>query len=140
MKHDLKERQEKATKLKHKDVALVRAELLAKQHGKCALCGIKLTTAKGRLNQCLDHCHSTGFIRAVLCKNCNRAEGKIKTSANMAKRGGSHVMWLQRLAAYWILHETPQHNLIHPTHKTEEEKRVRRNEQARKRRLEKKDG
>ncbi|MFD0374696.1 endonuclease domain-containing protein [Streptomyces sp. NPDC127112] len=41
--------------------------LLAKQGGKCAICGG--TRAK---NLDVDHCHKTGLIRGLLCARCNR--------------------------------------------------------------------
>ncbi len=45
------------------------AELLAAQHGHCALCPTKPKTR--RLH--VDHDHATGKIRGLLCYRCNRA-------------------------------------------------------------------
>jgi len=41
---------------------------------KCELCGIELTDGKPMKSntRCLDHDHSTGFIRDVVCNACNR--------------------------------------------------------------------
>jgi hypothetical protein len=47
--------------------------LLAKQDGKCAICG---TTDPGRANFCVDHCHKHGHVRGLLCDHCNTAIGK----------------------------------------------------------------
>lgn len=44
--------------------------MLAAQHGKCAICG-----SEHRL--CIDHDHSTGKVRKVLCDRCNRALGVV---------------------------------------------------------------
>ena len=44
----------------------------------CASCGVHENDMKhtGRKNRlCLDHCHETGEPRALLCGNCNIAEG-----------------------------------------------------------------
>jgi len=37
----------------------------------CNYCNVELTTGRGRYSKCLDHNHSTGEIRGVLCKLCN---------------------------------------------------------------------
>jgi hypothetical protein len=50
-------------------------ELAAKQNGVCALCK-RPPTAKKRL--VVDHNHSTGMIRGLLCDACNRALGLIE--------------------------------------------------------------
>jgi Recombination endonuclease VII len=47
--------------------------LLAKQNGACAICRRR---PKGRL--CVDHCHVTGMVRGLLCKECNGALGYLK--------------------------------------------------------------
>jgi Recombination endonuclease VII len=47
--------------------------LLAKQNGACAICRRHV---KGRL--CVDHCHVTGMVRGLLCKECNGALGYLK--------------------------------------------------------------
>lgn len=55
---------------------------------KCTCCGV--TNKDRRL--CLDHCHTTGKIRGVLCTNCNTALGlvheKTDTLRNLIKYVG----------------------------------------------------
>lgn len=132
MDKDLKHLQSQARKLRTVELKSLRAELLEAQDYKCALCDINLFDNPS--NACVDHCHKSGFVRDVLCRNCNRGEGKVKTLATMCKRDGSKLQWLMRLVSYWHKHLTPQTDLLHPTHKTEEEKRIRRNKKARERR------
>ena len=66
-----------ASKLKSSEVAAYKKELLEKQGWKCPLCGGSLK-AVTPVNRVLDHDHETGFCRAVVCRGCNVAEGKIK--------------------------------------------------------------
>jgi hypothetical protein len=49
--------------------------LFARQHGKCAICSI--APSRGRL-LCVDHCHATAAVRALLCDKCNRGIGAFR--------------------------------------------------------------
>lgn len=55
--------------------------MLAQQNGVCAICKCA-ETAKSNAgyvkNLAVDHCHSTGKIRGLLCHGCNTAIGKLK--------------------------------------------------------------
>jgi hypothetical protein len=42
----------------------------------CELCNILLTTGRGKTGRCMDHNHSTGYFRKVLCNHCNADYGK----------------------------------------------------------------
>lgn len=52
--------------------------LLAKQNGTCAIC--PKTESNPNKSLCIDHCHTTGRIRGLLCDNHNRAMGLFKDS------------------------------------------------------------
>lgn len=89
----------------------------------------------GQKKPALDHDHQTGYIRDVLCLNCNQFEGKTFNGARRSKNKLTEIQWLRNLLEYWERHETPQHGgVFHPTHKTEEEKRLAKNAKARKKR------
>lgn len=45
-------------------------KLLSKQHHKCGVC--KRPAADFKTNLCVDHDHTTGHIRGLLCTFCNR--------------------------------------------------------------------
>ena len=88
--------------------------------------------ANSKKEPVLDHDHTTGFLRDVLCRNCNGIEGKVFNLARRAKAGLTTEEWLRNLVAYWERHASPQHGgILHHTHKTEEEKRLARNAKAR---------
>jgi len=53
-----------------KDFEKERAILFKQQKGRCAICGKHQNEFKRRLN--LDHNHTTGQIRGLLCYYCNK--------------------------------------------------------------------
>lgn len=122
-------------RIKFKELAGIKKKLLRQQRGRCALCGMELKDDK---DICLDHDHKQGFIRAILCRNCNAMEGKVFNCANRAKRGGTRAEWLEAVLMYWQKHEKCRTGLIHHTHKTDAEKRKKANKKAKLRREKKK--
>jgi hypothetical protein len=63
--------------------------LLSKQQGKCAICeeditGVDTFLRRGievqRLKAHVDHDHSSGVVRGLLCNDCNRGLGCFKDS------------------------------------------------------------
>ena len=77
----------------------------------------------------LDHCHTTGAVRGTLHRSCNSLLGKVE---NNAARFGikSLPAFLHGCAGYLQRHATNITGLIHPTHKTDDEKRLARNKKA----------
>lgn len=122
-------------KLTYSQVAPVRANILLKQSGCCVLCGRKPRTP------CLDHCHTNGWVRGVLCSGCNAMLGKLEN--NRARYGlgddATFFKFLARVGVYLSQHKLGPTNLLHPTYKTEDEKRLARNARARKSRAAKKE-
>lgn len=55
-------------------------EILKKQGGVCAICG-GVEKANGRI-MAVDHSHSTGEVRGILCSHCNRALGFFQDNIN----------------------------------------------------------
>lgn len=124
-------------KLKQSEVIVVKAAILSKrQEGRCALCRMELKPA----GACLDHNHSTGLVRGVLCRNCNGIEGKIKNLVVRARRGMEFEDYLGQVIKYWLHHREDRTGLLYPTHLNEDEKRVKRNAKARKKRAAAKKG
>ena len=131
-------------KIKRSDIHKVRKTLQEAQHNRCAICNgslIELTynhtkkRSEIKYPSCLDHNHTTGAVRAVLCKYCNSLEGQIK---KVATRYHRHInkeislsKFLRELAQYIEHHEVNRTGLTHPDFLTEEEKRVQRNKKAR---------
>ena len=57
--------------------------LEAQNHG-CGICQIPAKDLKFGL--CVDHCHSTGKVRGLLCDNCNQALGLLKDNSESLQR------------------------------------------------------
>ena len=55
--------------------------LYNKQQGKCAIC---LEISNKKLH--VDHCHSTGRIRGLLCGACNMGIGQLKDNPNILRQ------------------------------------------------------
>lgn len=51
--------------------------MVAAQDGVCAVCRLPETTVvNGRvIDLAIDHCHTTGVVRGLLCSGCNKALG-----------------------------------------------------------------
>ena len=111
-------------KLKVSEVSTIRERLAEEQGGRCDLCQLPLS------KPCLDHDHVTGAIRGTLHNGCNALLGKVE---NNYKRYGvvNLAAFLAGTAAYLQKHQTNRTGYLHPTFKTEEQKRERRNKQAR---------
>jgi hypothetical protein len=60
------------------------------QDGKCAICGRhEIKNNNRRLS--IDHCHISGFVRALLCNQCNRALGLFKDDVTILERAVEYL-------------------------------------------------
>lgn len=117
-------------KLKASEIAEVRVAQALAQGNRCALCQLPLGR-KAPDDPCLDHDHGTGAVRGTLHRSCNALLGRLE---NNYKRYGvrSIAAFCHGAASYLQRHATNITGLRHPTHKSEDEKRIARNTQARK--------
>ena len=67
-------------------------DTLYKEHkGCCAICGKEeKNVLRGRLN--IDHCHTTGKVRGLLCHNCNAALGLLEDSIDNLTSAVSYLL------------------------------------------------
>ena len=57
--------------------------MLESQNNLCKICGSEgfiMNKDRHKMKLVIDHCHSTGKVRGLLCHNCNRALGLFKDS------------------------------------------------------------
>jgi len=57
--------------------------LYLEQEGKCKICNTSDTSPNK--NFAVDHCHTTGTVRGLLCSNCNMAIGLLKDNITVLK-------------------------------------------------------
>ena len=104
-------------KLKPSEVKDYREQLLAIQNHMCLLCDEIIEDGKA----VLDHDHKTGHIRGVLHRGCNAMEGVLVN--NMAR---NLMTWarLELLFERIRWYQEQQQPVIHPTHRTPEQRRA----------------
>lgn len=84
-KNAAKER-ERHLKKKYGVTLATYAVMLEAQERKCAICGVAPGPA---LN--VDHCHVSGYVRGLLCPECNRMLGCARDSADTLRRAAVYL-------------------------------------------------
>jgi hypothetical protein len=70
------------------------AKMKAEQDNKCYLCGSEgFLIGKNNHSEKLavDHCHSTGKVRRLLCHNCNRALGLFQDNPEVLRKAVNYL-------------------------------------------------
>jgi len=57
-----------------------------KQQGLCSICGDKHDVL------CVDHCHSTGKVRGLLCRGCNLMIGNSQERSEVLERAKQYII------------------------------------------------
>ena len=70
-------------------------KMLRQQNFVCDICGTKHQEKRGKRLH-VDHCHTHGHVRALLCSACNTALGKMKDDTERLK---SAIRYLEKHAA-----------------------------------------
>jgi hypothetical protein len=60
--------------------------MVARQGGLCAIC-----KCKPDKTLCVDHCHATGRVRALLCSSCNSMLGFAQDDPRRLEAGGGYL-------------------------------------------------
>lgn len=112
---------------KPKDIKPLREQFLKEQLGLCALCHEPIAEGEA----VLDHAHDTGHLRSVLHRGCNAFIGHIE---NNQARNKITPARLARILANFERYVQTQKPILHPTHRTPEEKAERAKKRAKARR------
>ena len=65
--------------------------LLEQQNGCCAICGSQTAGRKAAQHFCVDHDHTTGETRGLLCHSCNLAVGHLKDSPGLCHAAANYL-------------------------------------------------
>jgi hypothetical protein len=65
------------------------------QNGKCVVCGCEKNGSKE--NFCVDHDHTTGKVRGLLCHNCNVSIGLMKDSPDLLLKAAEYLNRTRRV-------------------------------------------
>lgn len=65
-------------------------DLLENQNFRCAICGVPETEVRNSLLN-VDHSHSTGQVRGLLCQSCNMALGQFQDDPSILFRAASYL-------------------------------------------------
>lgn len=117
-------------RIKPKDIKPLREQILQEQRGLCAICHEPLVAEEA----VLDHCHKTGYIRAVLHRGCNAYIGHME---NNQARNRITPGRLQNILANFQFYINTHRLIQHPTHRTPEERKERAKKRARAKRTKK---
>lgn len=74
------------------------AEKLAAQDGRCAVCRADQPGGKGGWH--VDHCHTSGRIRGLLCHHCNVGLGNFKDNVENLRAA---IAYLERHASVEVV-------------------------------------
>ena len=68
--------------------------ILARQNGACAIC-----ESKSHRRLCIDHCHSTGTVRGLLCRDCNLGLGNYQDDPKRLLKAIVYLKRFRRISA-----------------------------------------
>lgn len=97
----------------------------------CKLCGEKFTEKNPAV---VDHDHKTGIIRGVLHRGCNAMLGVVENGRARYQLQDNARLGRMLRAVLGYISEYRADPVLYPTHRTDDEKRIRRNKKAVKKR------
>lgn len=72
-------------------------EMLANQNYKCAICGTEGNNSINRTKMFIDHCHTSGEVRGLLCSKCNIALGNFNDDIETLKKAIEYLAQFERI-------------------------------------------
>lgn len=63
------------------------------QQGRCAICNVHKPSFNSLGGLVVDHCHTTGKVRSLLCTNCNTLLGRAEDKVEILSRAIAYLDW-----------------------------------------------
>lgn len=104
-------------RIKYSEITDYRQRILQEQNDCCALCNEPVMSSEA----VLDHDHKSGYIRGTLHRGCNAFLGKLENSLKMNKISPQRLHSILGNIEYYL---NSHRLLVHPKHKTPEEKLI----------------
>jgi hypothetical protein len=95
--------------------ASVYEKLFEKQKGVCAICGLpeKAKHQNGVVKKLsIDHCHTTGKIRALLCNSCNRGIGILNEDVKILESAIKYLQYHGNYSDHDVNLEVPEQQIM----------------------------
>ena len=65
--------------------------MLKSQNNRCAICNSTATGNRRHKNLNVDHCHTTGKVRGLLCHGCNSGIGSMKDDVKLLEKAIAYL-------------------------------------------------
>jgi hypothetical protein len=90
-KEKMVERQPHAQRMHHFGISMEKyIEILESQDSRCAICGRHQEELDRKM--AVDHSHSNGHIRGLLCLNCNTGIGNLRDSVELLEKAQKYLL------------------------------------------------
>ena len=109
-------------RLKNRDLIAIKKRMMKRQNNICPLCKRDLTKIQLK-DVTVDHDHTTGVIRAAICRQCNGSEGYVKKKAIRCTNSKNYQSWIINLAELYKGKTFNKEGYLHPTFRTQREEK-----------------
>ena len=76
--------------------------ILLSQNNRCCLCGIEFNSGKfGPDSPVVDHCHTHGHVRGILCNECNRGLGYFHDNIQALENAATYLRDSNAISKKW---------------------------------------
>ena len=109
-------------RITNRQLKVIKSKMMVLQDNKCPLCSRDLTKIPIE-NVTVDHDHTSGIIRAAICRQCNGSEGYVKKKAIKCTNNSRYQSWIINLADLYKGKTFNKEGYLHPTFRSPREEK-----------------